>query len=63
MSYRVTVSTGKYYTQMITNSFKTSPTDCLTLGDRLTLGSRLTQVTADTGSAVFLLGCASLHQG
>ena len=39
-------STGNYYIQMNTNSFTTSPTD------RLMLGERLTQVTADTGSTV-----------
>ena len=35
MQYRVTVTTGKYYTQMNTKSFGTSPTDRLTLGDSL----------------------------
>ena len=42
----MTVSTGKYYTQMIASSFGTFP------NDRLMLGDRLTQVTVGSGSTV-----------
>ena len=42
----MTVSTGKYYTQMNASSFGTFP------NDRLRLGDRLTQVTTGSGSTV-----------
>ena len=40
----MTVSTGKYYTQMNASSFGTFP------NDRLMLGDHLTEVTVDSGS-------------
>ena len=46
-SYRVTVSTGKYYTQVNGSSFGTFP------NNRLMLGDRLNEVTAGSGSTVF----------
>ena len=42
----MTVSTGKYYTQMTASSFGTFA------NDRLRLGDCLTQVTASSGSTV-----------
>ena len=47
----MTVSTGKYYTQMNASSFRTF------LNDRLMLGDHLTQVTTGLGSTVYLIEC------